>query len=334
MNRVHLRDRILDEILALYPLEEPRVLALIEASDRNENFVVETAGGARYVLRRYRHNQDERRVAFQLQFQRHLHELGFPTPQVILSTAGTPCVVVADVPWALFEFVEGREYDFSRVAQTAEAGRRLAQFHLAAASFDEPEVPVDWGGDFRSFWLRGSEEAELPSLFAGMGIEGELAFRLSWWRSVSAEWPIERVEALPYGWIHGDYHGTNVVFVEDRMAALFDFDVVFWGLLVLDVAHGLVTFGRERRGAHKLRVEAIKIFLTAYQEIRQLSPEEIHAIPVLVLANRAGSARYFSYRERDGDDICSVLRKSVAVIRELRPQLQQLAPIFGWSPPP
>ncbi len=70
----------------------------------------------------------------------------------------------------------------------------------------------------------------------------------------------------------------------------------------------------------------------AYAESRTLSPEEIQAIPILALANRAGSAALFRYRERDGDDVCSVLRRSVAVIRGLIPQLRQVASTFGWSP--
>ncbi len=93
-------------------------------------------------------------------------------------------------------------------------------------------------------------------------------------------------------------------------------------------------FGRERRGSVRLRVETAKAFLAAYEESRRLSREERQALPVLVLANRAASAALFRYRARDGDDVCAVLRKSVAFIRELSPQLRHLAPTFGWSPPP
>ncbi len=334
MSRIDAHDSRLDNVLARYALTAPCVLALIEASDRNENFIVGTADGTRYVLRRYRRNQDERRVAFQIRFQRHLHHRGFPTANVIPSAVGTDYVVINGMPWAVFEFIDGQEYNFARVEQAVEAGRRLAQFHLAAASFAGDEIVVDWGGGFRSFWMRDGEEAELPRLFAGKGVEGELAFRLGWWQAVYQAWPIERVEALPYGWVHGDYHGRNVMFIGDRMAGLFDFDVVWRGPLALDVAYGLVMFGRERRGSVRLRVETAKAFLAAYEESRRLSREERQALPVLVLANRAASAALFRYRARDGDDVCAVLRKSVAFIRELSPQLRHLAPTFGWSPPP
>jgi aminoglycoside phosphotransferase (APT) family kinase protein len=58
-----------------------------------------------------------------------------------------------------------------------------------------------------------------------------------------------RVDALPVGWVHDDYHGRNMVFVQDEMRGLFDFDAVERGPLVIDVAYGTYSFGREARGS-------------------------------------------------------------------------------------
>lgn len=205
-----LQDPSVARALEGYGLKEPRVVGLLEASSRNENFLVETASGTRYVLRRYRRNQDERRVAFQLRFQRHVHEQGFPTALVVDTTAGRPYLVLDGIPWALFEFIEGEEYDFSRDEQAAEAGRRLAELHSLAASFQEDEIVVDWYRPFRDFWKTiHAETTELHDVFSGKGLEEELSFRAAWSQALTREWPIERVDALPQGWVHGDYHRRN-----------------------------------------------------------------------------------------------------------------------------
>lgn len=331
MTHVDAYDPILSEVLAHYPLVNSHDLVSVESSGPNDTFTVQANDRGRYVLRHYRRNQDESRVAFQLRFQQHLFRQGFPIPQVLLAEDGQTFVVVGQQPWALFSFIEGQEYDYASPQQVIEAGRRLAQLHLAATSFDETEIAVGWGGNFRSFWIESSDVVGFRDLFARRDVEDDLAFWLSWWQWARETWPIERVETLPYGWIHGDYHGQNLKFTGDRMVGLFDFDVIFRGPSALDAAYGMVMFARERPHSYVLRQEFAKLFLGAYQESRALKAVEIESMPVLVLANLAGSISLFRHHHRLGDDVSSALHKRVGIMRTPQLQLNQLAPAFGWS---
>ena len=58
-------------VLAAYPLNDPRVVRRFE-SYGNDNWLVESEGGGRYVLRRHRLNGDAGRLEFQLALQAHL----------------------------------------------------------------------------------------------------------------------------------------------------------------------------------------------------------------------------------------------------------------------
>ena len=126
----------LGPVLALFALDRPLLVGAFDASTRNDNLRIVDAGGRRFVLRRHRRNRDPERVRFQIRFQRHLEAHGFPTAPIVDSRTAAPVVLDAeDLPWTLFEFVEGEHFDFSRLEQAREAGHRLAEFHDLADRF-------------------------------------------------------------------------------------------------------------------------------------------------------------------------------------------------------
>jgi Ser/Thr protein kinase RdoA (MazF antagonist) len=179
---------------------------LQQLSDRNDNLLVIDATGTRDVLRRFRRNPDARTVEFQVRFQQHLRRGGFPTAEVVEARSGTFCVLADEgFLWVLFTHVEGREYDFGRLGQVAEAARRLAQFHAVAETFPGAHVVIDYDPPRREWWVRCAENLRaLAELYAGAAVAEELTYVRSWWRRVLAEWPLARVDALPVGWVHGD----------------------------------------------------------------------------------------------------------------------------------
>jgi Ser/Thr protein kinase RdoA (MazF antagonist) len=205
-------DAVLAPVLAASALRGARVLGLLEASNRNDNVLVVDTTGAQYVLRRFRRNPDARRVEFQVRSQQHLLRRGFPTAEVVETRAGTLCVLTDEgFPWVLPIHVEGREYDFGRIGQVAEAARRLAQFHAVAETFPGAHVAVEHAAPLREWWASCDENLRaLAELFAGSAVEEEITYARDWWRWVLAEWPLARVDALPVGWVREDYHGSNM----------------------------------------------------------------------------------------------------------------------------
>jgi Ser/Thr protein kinase RdoA (MazF antagonist) len=318
-------DAVLAPVLAAYALRGARALGRPEASNRNDNLLVIDATGARYVLRRFRRNPDVRRAEFQADFQQHLRRSGFPTAEVVETRAGTLFVLADDgLPWVLFTHVEGRDYDFGRIGQVAEAARRLAQFHTVAETFPGAHVAVEHAPPLREWWVRCDENLQEPAeLFAGSVVEEELTYVRDWWWRVSAEWPLARVDALPVGWMHGDYHGRNMAFVQDELRGLFDFDAVVRCPLVIDVAYGIYSFGREARGSTRIREAVARVFLDTYTRERPLTRQEWAALPMMVALSWLLQPRFYAHLQQDGVDLTTRIRRDVHMMRAVEAEMQR-----------
>jgi len=322
-----LTSELLATVLARYPIAPPPAVERMEASVRNDNFLVEDAAGRRYVLRHYRRNPDERRVRFQLAFQQQLHALGYPTSEIIASNAGELFVRAEGRAWVLFTFVEGDEYDFSNMAQVAEAGRRLAQFQTLTTAIDLEESRIDINPDLRRWWTHGDEDlAALEAMFRDGGVGEEMVYLRAWRAALLREWPLERLDALPSGWMHSDFHGRNMVFADNELRGLFDFDPLHRGPFVEDVAHAMFMFARERRGSTRIRPSVARIFLDAYDATRPLSQEERAAIPIMAVLAWAPIAPYHALLRRDGEDALAWFRHYVRLMQDLGLEMEQLRP--------
>jgi Ser/Thr protein kinase RdoA (MazF antagonist) len=321
---------VVAHMLAAYPPVQPTVVGSL-ASTRNDNWLIADGTGRRYVLRRHRQHAHTERVGFQLRFQQHLLRGGFPTAEVVQPRAGGLFVLDDDgVPWALFTYIDGDYYDFGNMGQVAEAARRLAQFHALAETFPAECVALEYDPPIRDWWTGCEENLQaLEDLYAGRAVADELAYLRDWWRWVLSEWPLTRLDGLPAGWVYSDYHGRNMVFHGDNMCGLFDFDDVNRGPLVYDVARGVHMFGRERRGAHRIRPEVANLFVDEYARYRALSKEEREALSMMVALCYPPQARYHQYcQQRFGEDLVARLRREVAAMRALRAEMARIGPLF------
>lgn len=333
-------------VLRCFPLKAPVVTGRHEAGIINDNWLVADSAGAQYLLRGYRRVLDPERVAFQLRFQDHLREQGFPTAAVVRTRAGEPFATAGGVPWALFDYVEGREFDFGSLPQADEAGRRLAQFHAVAAGYNGPVVPVVPGEvDFSSLlapisshiWgkpVLAQEHGErLRELFPQPEFEPDLAFFSRWRRRAAAVWTPGRLAALPRSWLHCDYHGRNMVFRGDEMAGLFDFDFVTYGPRTYDLGRGIFNFGREKRGSTMLREDYCRAFLDGYKSQAPLSDEEREGLGFMAVLNWAPDAGFYAVRRPyEGDEgIGRRLQFDVGMMRGIQAEMRRLAPAFGWQ---
>jgi len=322
-------DAVTSSILAAYPFARLAVVGAFEASFRNENWLVADARGRRYVLRRNLQHAHVPRIEFQVRFQQHLRQHGFPTAEVVETRFGDLFALDDEgVPWVLCTYIEGREYDFGRREQVLEAARRLAQLHAIAETFPGDAVVLDYDPPIRDWWVSAEENLQaLKEMFAGVAVQDELSYLRDWWRWVLAEWPLARLDALPVGWVYGDYHGRNMVFVSDELRGLFDFDDLNRGPLVYDVARGVHMFGREARGSFRLRPEVARLFIAAYARGRALKHEERAVLPVMLAMHVPPNARYHRYcQERRGEDIEARLRREVGIMRGLRAEMARIGP--------
>jgi Ser/Thr protein kinase RdoA (MazF antagonist) len=308
-------NEIINRILNQYSLAKPKSIELLNSSNRNENFVILDANENKYILRRYRRNDDKARAMFQLKLQQHLFDNNFPTSEILKTISGEPILTIDNMPWALFTFVEGIEYDFSRPEQAGEAGRRLAQFHKILNSFHEEPVYLDFNLPLREVYMKSASNlAQLDKMFSNQGVNEELSGCRRWWDKLMNDLPLAVLDRLPSGWIHRDYHGRNMLFSGDNMCGLFDFDELTKGPFACDVAFGLHMFGREYRGSREIRPEFAHSFLGGYSSIRHVTRDEIEAIV---------------NHKRDGDDVREMLIREVGELPDVEVEGNQLRSILA-----
>ena len=309
-------------VLALYPLDRPRAVGVFDASTRNDNLRVVDAGGRQFVLRRYRRNRDPERVRFQVRFQRHLEAYRVPSASAVEARTADPVVVDEEgFPWTLFEFVDGEHFDFSRAEQAREAGRRLAEFHDVADRFVGAATASLLEDDVRRFVATPRAVVdELRDAYGTPSLELELQDFQRRLETIATSLDVARLDALPAGWLHNDYHGRNMLFRGDAMVALLDFDKLERGPRASDIVRGVLSFARERRGSRVLRPGFARGFLAGYRERRGISPGELAAMPALAELAFAPFAAICRMLQADHQDPVAHIRSDLQDMRETEAQ--------------
>jgi Ser/Thr protein kinase RdoA (MazF antagonist) len=232
----------------------------------------------------------------------------------------------------LYRHVAGDEYDFARPEHAVAAGAMLARFHRAAAGFDADAPPPEHKPSIGACWADADRDvAEFERALVGEGVEGDLRELRGWWRDAHDALPVPAFEALPSGFMHGDWHGRNLVYRGDEIVALLDFDDVDHGPYVYDIAAGMLKFGRAARGNVELRLrpEVARRFLEGYASVRAPSDAELAALPVLAAMLYPPNPRHYSWwRAVHGRDPAQLLREDIAVMRTVRAEMARTGGLF------
>lgn len=299
-------------VVEQYRLPGLRLIELLPTTGRNFNAIMADARGNEYVLRCYLRNVDLARIEFQLDFQEHLLDKGIPTADIVATKAGERHVHVGARTWVLFGRVDGAGYDYTSEEQLRNAARCLADMHRATEDFAAPPVVDDTIPGLRRWWTHGADDlAALHSMFADRDVPGELAFLDDWWVGLTRAFPIEAVDRLPLAWVHADFHGENLAFVNDRVTGVFDFDVVHRGYRLEDVAHAMFCFAREGATSNRMRPRMAAVFRGSFE----LTDLEREALPAFIVATHARNAARYRVRERERADPAAVLRRHVTRMR-------------------
>ena len=112
------------------------------------------------------------------------------------------------------------------------------------------------------------------------------------WFQSTTEKVVEKIRQFDlskfsYGYCHYDFLPHNFHFDEHDNITFFDFDFAGKGLLANDIMTFFIHFFFEVNFKKLTQEEAdqkFKIFILAYREVRELSDEEIEAIPYLGFA--------------------------------------------------
>jgi Ser/Thr protein kinase RdoA (MazF antagonist) len=242
------------------------------------------------MKRRARGKDDPFKVAFSHALQLYLASKQFPLPHLI----GTKRDNNSMLQWRngvyeIFEYIPGQTYPQTLEA-TFDSGRILGLYHKLLLDFK-----TDFQPPSGSYHLAPSVEAglrQIPATLSGTTGDVDLAallnFLLESYRYAADMVEQMGIEGWPKQIVHADWHPGNMLFRENHVVAVIDYDAARLLPRIVDIANGALQFsiigGDEDIGKWPDYIDEtrFKRFLRGYDEVMLLSQAEIRTIPFLM----------------------------------------------------
>ena len=241
------------------------------------------------LKRRARGKDDPYKVAFAHALQLFLAAKQYPLPHLI----GTKRDNNSMLQWRngvyeLFEYIPGQPYP-QTLESTFDSGRVLGLYHKLLTDFRSDFTPPT--GSYHMAPSVDTGVRTIPSVLSAG--ESDLLPLLSYLLE-SYKYAAERAEGFglanwPKQFCHADWHPGNMLFRDNRVVAVIDYDSARLLPRVIDVANGALQFsimaGEEdvTRWPEYLDESRFKRFLRGYDDVLLLSEAEIHTIPWLMV---------------------------------------------------
>jgi homoserine kinase type II len=241
------------------------------------------------LKRRARGKDDPYKVAFSHAIQLYLAGKQFPLPHLMGTRKDNNSMLQwRNGVYELFEYIPGQGYPHTLEA-TFDSGRVLALYHKLLH-------------DFQSEWqpATGSYHAA-PSVEQGMklipntiqapekDLHNLLHFLMDSYKSAWKQADEQGLERWPKQIVHADWHPGNMLYRDNRVVAVIDYDSARTLPRVIDVANGALQFsiigGDEdvAKWPEYLDETRYRRFLRGYDEVMLLSDAEIRSMPWLMI---------------------------------------------------
>jgi homoserine kinase type II len=260
-------DDALAAFLAEYDIGRVVAFRGIAEGVENSNFSLRTTDGD-FILTLYEKRVDPAELPWFIGLMEHLAARGITCPQPVRARDGDALRMLAGRHAAVTTFLPGVWPRLVRPEHCAPVGRALAALHRAGADY----APVRANALGPAGWPPLLERC----LSGADGVAGGLAAELQDAETrILRAWPTD----LPRGHIHADLFPDNVFFLDGTLSGLIDFYFAATDLLAYDIAVCINAWCFE--ADFSLNVAKARALLSAYGEMRPLSPAERAALPVL-----------------------------------------------------
>ena len=271
--------------------------SLSAGNRRAPKMVVISEQGKFLVKRRPRGKDDLYRVAFSHAVQGHLAKNDFPVTMLIPTSDEDNTILQLDNHiYELFKFVTGVRYDGSEEA-TVDAGRQLANFHRYLADFAHESKPLSGSFHDATIVRRHLRNAGTDKM-AGMSVQLQnLAEKLMLIYNDSSVHVNEfGFDSWPEQVVHGDWHPGNMLFNEQKLVAVLDFDSARLSPPLTDLANGMLQFsivgGRPNPADWPDYLDEKKLiqFISGYREVKKLDENMLKSLVDLMIETMIAEA--------------------------------------------
>lgn len=248
----------------------------------NTNYIIQTEEGP-FILTLYEKRVNEEQLPFFLNLMEHLSQRGITCPVPLQDDEGHALGRLAGRPAAIFTFLSGMWPRKIKPVHCAELGRALAELHVAGRDFPQQRKNDLSVNDWRPLLNQCIDHADELQVGLGELLLKELD-------DLEANWPHD----LPKGIIHADAFPDNVFFCGEECSGLIDFYFACYDLCVYDLAICMNAWCFERDG--DFNVTKAKLLLSNYRKVRDVSAEEVDALPLIA---RGAAMRFLLTRLYD-----------------------------------
>jgi homoserine kinase type II len=290
------------------------------------------------LKRRARGKDDPFKVAFTHALQLFLASKQFPLPHLI----GTRKENNSMLQWRngvyeLFEYIPGQTYP-QTLESTFDSGRILALYHKLLEEFKS-----EWQPPSGSYHNASAVDSGLRAIASGVTESEEnkevhnlLSFLLSSYRKSAERVQSMGIDNWPKQIAHADWHPGNMLFRDNRVVAVIDYDSARLLPRIIDVANGALQFSiiggddDVSKWPDYLDDNRFKRFLRGYDEVMLLSQAEIRTIPLLMTEALIAEAVFpiaatGSFGKVDGMPFLQMVQRKILWIQKNYDRLVELA---------
>jgi len=325
----HFEIGIIDSIVE-YPRGSRKAPKLLVVSEQGK-----------FLLKRRAHGKDDPfKVAFTHQLQLYLAAKQFPLPHLI----GTKKENNSMLQWhnsvyELFEYIPGQGYPQTLEA-TFDSGRVLALFHKLLEDFKSEWQPP--GGSYHNA-LSVEKGLLMIAAAAPVGpnkenaeLQALVTFLLNSYRQAREEVDKAGMESWPKQIVHADWHPGNMLFRDNRVVAVIDYDSARLLPRIIDIANGALQFSiiggdtDVSKWPEYVDESRFKRFLRGYDGVMLLSQAEIRALPYLMIEALIAEAVFpiaatGSFGKLDGMPFLQMVQRKTAWVQKSYNRLVELA---------
>ena len=314
------------------------VVEFPRGSRKAPKLLIVSEQGKFLLKRRARGRDDPFKVAFTHSLQLYLAAKQFPLPHLI----GTKKDNNSMLQWRngvyeLFEYIPGQAFPQTLEA-TFDAGRVLGLFHKLLEDFKS-----EWQPPSGSYHAAGAVEQGLrsignniPATEENVPLQQVVQFLSSSYRKGAEKVQAAGIDNWPKQIVHADWHPGNMLFRDNHVVAVLDYDSGRLLPRIIDIANGALQFsiigGDEdvSKWPEYIDETRFKRFLRGYDEVMLLSQAEIRTLPPLMIEALIAEAVFpiaatGSFGKVDGMPFLQMVQRKIAWLQKSYDHLVEVA---------
>lgn len=312
-----------------------KVVEFPRGSRRSPKVIIECEKG-RYLLKRRAHGKERiKKVAFTHQIQLALAAQNFPLPHLLGTRKDNNSLLVyGENIYEMQEFIQGDIYDGSS-RETEQGGHALGLYHKLLEHFESDFDPLH--ASYHN--ARAIHKAVLKSgetlLKTGdkEKVEASIDYMEKKYRHCAESVNRLGIKKWPEQIVHGDWHPGNMLFRNQLVVAVIDYDTARLQQRIIDLANGALQFSILGGGddpnhwPEHLDMKRFRRFLHGYDSVNVITTDELKAIPYLMCEAMIAEAVFpisvtGSFGRFDGNVFLAMIQRKIKWIYDNMDTLQ------------